>query len=246
MYLKREMYFMIEVPVTTTVGNLYPNFSKAAIKRKTWYLDRNNLRPRTQFRWTLEERTLLYDLRVVKGMSIPEIQRYLRRINKIPICLGPDDTDKFSRTRLHNQIRMAKGTINGLCYKCRALLTKKDLKRINRKDKEDPSLGLCQSCVEEISEYKKERREHALKEGLCPVCTKRKISKGHTTCRKCLSASHRHRYLKGLCGKCGEKPLAKNSISLCQDCLNDNKKTSRSYRRKKRLEDITIGATRAT
>lgn len=238
---------MIKAPVNTTVEDLYPILSKPAIKRKLWYLDKNSLRPRTQFRWTLAERILLYDLRVVKGMSIPEIQKYLRKENKIPIYLDVDDnTDKFSRTRLHNQIRMVKGTIKGLCYKCRSPLTKKDLKRINRKGKEDPSLGLCQSCANETSEYKKERREHALKEGICPICVKRKVIKGHTTCRKCLSASHRHRYIKGLCGKCGEKPLAKNSISLCLDCLNENKKASKEYRRKKRLEDINIGRQHAT
>jgi hypothetical protein len=233
---------MLGAPVTTIVGDIYPNFSTAAIKRKTWYLDLNNIRPRTQFKWTLEERALLYDLRVIKGMSIPEIQKYLRRINHIPAYLDVDDkTDKFSRTRLHNQIRMAKGTINGLCYKCRKPLTKRELKKINQKGKGDPSFGLCKSCTKETSEYKKNRGKQALKKGLCPVCAKREIVTGHATCQECLSSSHRHRYINGLCGKCGEKPLAKNSISLCIDCLAGNKKASKKYRRKKRLEDINIG-----
>jgi hypothetical protein len=236
---------MIEAPITTTVGDLYPIQSTAAIKRKTWYLDKKDLRPRTQFKWTFEERTMLYDLRVVKGMSIPEIQKYLRKINNVSVRLGPDNSkDKFSRTRLHNQIRMAKGTVKGLCYRCRSRLTAKDLKRINLKSKEDPSLGLCQSCADETSGYKKTRRENALQEGLCPICAKRKVDIGHTTCKKCLSASHRHRYIKGLCGKCGKKPIAKNSISLCRGCLKENKRSSKVYRHKKRIEDVTLGVKR--
>jgi hypothetical protein len=108
------------------------------------------------------------------------------------------------------------------------------MKRINKKEKEDPTQGLCIACTRETSEYKKERRETALKIGICPICIKNKVLKGHTLCKKCLSASHRHRYIQGFCGRCGEKPLAKNSISLCDDCLAINRKNSKAYRRKQK------------
>jgi hypothetical protein len=231
---------MKTAPVTTTIEVLYPKTSAASLRRKDWYLDKTSIRPKKQFRWTMEERATLYNLRVEKEWSIPEIQKHFRRKNKIPIFLGiDDDNDKFSRTRLHNQIRIVRASFHGLCYKCRSPLSKRDLKRINKKEKEDPSQGLCLSCSKESSEYKKERRATALKIGICPICVKRKVLKGHTLCKKCLSASHRHRYIQGLCGKCGEKPLAKNSISLCDGCLTENRKASKAYRRKKRLETAT-------
>ena len=220
-----------------TIEDLYPRTKKSALQRKSWYLDIKSIRPKKQFRWTLAERTLLYKLRVEKGMSIPEIQIYFRKKNKIPIYLGANDkNDKFSRTRLHNQIRIARGAFKGLCYKCRKPLTQRDLKRINKKDKEDPSLGLCLSCTKKSAEYKKDRREEALKKGTCPICMKRKVIKGHTMCKKCLSASHRLRYIQGLCGRCGEKPLSKKSICLCDDCLGDNRKKSKAYRIKNKLK----------
>ena len=166
-------------------------------------------------------------------MSIAEIQRYFRNKNKIPVFLGVnDDSDKFSRTRLHNQIRIVRGTFHGLCYKCRSPLTKKDFNRINKKEKEDPSLGLCTHCTKEAAEYKKNRRDLALKIGICPVCVDKKVVKSRTMCKSCLSASHRHRYVKGLCGRCGEKPLAKNSLSLCKGCLEKNRVSSKEYRTK--------------
>ena len=225
------------VVANVTVGDLYPKTKKAALQRKAWYLDTKSIRQKKQFKWTLSERALLYDLRVKQGMSIPEIQKYFRKKNKIPIYLGVDDkNDKFSRTRLHNQIRLARGAFKGLCYKCRKPLTQRDIKRLNKKEKEDPSLGLCLSCTQESAEYKRERREEALKKGICPICMKRKVAKGHTMCRKCLSASHRLRYIQGLCGRCGEKPLSEKSICLCDDCLTDNRKSSKKYRRKNKLK----------
>ncbi len=224
-------------PKTATVEDLYPEKTSSVRLQRAWYLDEKVIRTKRLFRWTLEERALLYDLRIKKGKSIAEIQKFFRIKNKIPISLGPDDnSDKFSRTRLHNQIRMVRGAFEGLCHKCRKPLTKRDLKRINKKDREDPSMGLCSKCSSEQSEYKKNRRDAALVLGLCPVCLDNPVVKGHTMCKKCFSASHRRRYVKGLCGKCGEKPLSKNSISLCDDCLEENRLVSKKYRRKKKLE----------
>jgi hypothetical protein len=228
---------MKTAPVDTTVEELYPRTKIRRTRRKNWYLDKNYVRPKKQFRWTLTERALLYMLRVEQNNSIAEIQKYFRKKNKIPVFLGEDDdSDKFSRTRLHNQIRLVRGTFKGLCYKCRSPLTKKDFNRINRKDKEDPSLGLCAHCLKETTEYKKTRREKALSLGLCPVCVKNKVLKGHTVCQSCLSTSHRHRYIEGLCGRCGERPLAANSITLCLICLRKARKASKEYRSKKQLK----------
>lgn len=217
-----------------TIETLYPKQTKSVKTRQSWYMDVNVIKQKRLFRWTVEERALLYDLRIVKGKSITEIQKFFRKKNKIPVYLGPDDpSDKFSRTRLHNQIRMVRSAFAGLCHKCREPLTEDDLKRLNSKDREDPSMGLCSKCNSELSEYKKDRRGKALELGLCPICLKDKVIKGHTMCKGCLSASHRRRYVLGLCGKCGEKPLSKNSIALCDDCLEENRKHAKEYRQKK-------------
>ena len=204
-------------------------------RRSEWYLDVHSIRPKRQFTWTLTERALLYKLRVEKKMSIAEIQKYFRKKKKIPVFLGVDeDSDKFSRTRLHNQIRLIRGSFQGRCHQCRTPLKKKDLKRINKKEKKDPSLGLCSTCAAKAAEYKKTRREQALSLGICPVCMDDKLLEGHTSCKSCLSTSHRYRYLEGLCGRCGKKPLAKDSSSLCTGCLKKNREASKEYRRKKR------------
>ena len=234
---------MKSAPVT--IETLYPRQEKAIRLRQVWYMDEKVIKQKRQFRWTLEERTTLYDLRVKKNKSIAEIQKYFRKKNRIPLYLGPDDpNDKFSRTRLHNQIRMVRSAFAGLCHKCRSPLTKADLRRLNRRDREDPSMGLCLECTTEVSDYKKERRDSALKLGLCPICVTDKVVKGHTMCKGCLSASHRRRYVKGLCGKCGEKPLSKKSIALCDDCLEENRTASKLYRRKKRAEAKALRAKR--
>lgn len=211
--------------------------TKPFVRRRSWYLDRKNIRTPSQFRWTLQERIILHDLRVKKEWSIAAIQRYLRKLNGIPMYLAADDDkDKYSRTRLHNQIRIIRGSFNGLCHRCRNPLSKKELKRINNRVKEDPSMGLCDECMGKSTEYKREKRNESLKQGICGVCNKRKITKGHTTCKKCLSATHRHRYLNKLCGKCGKNPLAKNSITLCQGCLEENRNVSREYRKRIKRE----------
>lgn len=231
---------MKTAPITTTLEDLYPNTKKAMLRRKPWYTDKEVIPSKKKFKWTLDERAILYKLRVENNMSITAIQKFFREKNNIPIFLGEEDTsDKYSRTRLHNQIRIIRGSFRGLCYRCRKLLTKQDRARINKNKKEDPSFGLCLSCSEEVSKYKKIRRKDVLKIGLCSICVSNKVVKGHTMCQSCLSSSHRRRYIAGICGRCGDKPLAKNSISLCEDCLETNRILSARYRQKqKRLKSI--------
>jgi hypothetical protein len=224
-------YRMCTAPVT--VGLLYPPTNHTASRRQPWYLDVHQLRPKKHFKWTLKERAILYRLRILEQKSILEIQGFFRKKNNIPIDLCADDSnDKFSRTRIHNQIRMVRGTFNGLCHRCREPLSNADLKRINKKKKEDPSLGLCQACHENTAAYKVAKRQKALKEGICPICNEREVMPGHASCRECLSASHRHRYINGLCGECGKRPLAENSISFCEVCLEEKRKNSKEYRKR--------------
>ena len=91
---------MNTAPVNATVELLYSKTTNTTAHRHSWYLDIKQIRPKKQYRWTLKERTVLYKLRVVENKSIPEIQKYFRKLNNIPIYLGVDeDSDKFSRTR---------------------------------------------------------------------------------------------------------------------------------------------------
>jgi hypothetical protein len=200
-------------------------------KRKQWYLDKKEIRPKTQYKWTMEERMILYELRIEREMTIPEIQRYFRKLYKLPIPTDIDDKkDKYSRTRIHNQIRIVKGVIKGLCYKCRKPLTTQDMRYLKKNN--DQFLKLCKKCRKEISKYKRERRNELLKLNICPICGQREILKGKTACKICLSSSHRLRYIEGLCGRCGKRPIAEKSISLCEVCLRRQKKNSRKNKRK--------------
>jgi len=231
-------------PIDITIEDILNKKPKSNAQRPAWYLDKDSIRPKKQFRWTLKERAILYKMRIIQNKSISDIQKYFRIQNNIPIILGINDkNDKFSRTRLHNQIRLIRGSFNGLCHQCRKKLTKSDLKRINRiENKEDPSFGLCLSCTRKYSKYKRNKRLEILADGICPICVKNKVIKGHTTCKKCLSSSHRYRYLDGLCGRCGKNPLAENSIALCEECLDINRKTTFKARYKKLREEKKAAA----
>lgn len=207
---------------------------KKNITRPKWYLDIKIFRPSKQFRWTEKERKLLYEMRVIKEMSITAIQRYFRKKYDIPY----DSTDdQFTNTRLHNQIRMARAIMDNRCHHCRRKLRKKDLKRYedNKRNGRSNDLKLCLSCHETNEKYKKERREDILKKGICPECLKRKVIKGHTTCKKCLSLPQRKRYVDNMCGSCGKYPINKErSHALCTKCLEKNRYYSQRYRYNKK------------
>lgn len=203
---------------------------KKKITRPEWYLDVKIFRPYKQFRWTEKERKQLYKMRVIDEMSITSIQRYFRKKYEIPYT---SKNDQFTTIRLYNQIRMARAVMENQCHHCRRKLRKKDLKRYekNKRNGRSDDLKLCIVCYENSEEYKKDRRERALKQGICPACLKRKVIKGRTTCKRCLSLSQRIRYVDNICGSCGKYPInKKRSSSLCTRCLEKNRHYSQGYR----------------
>lgn len=215
--------------------------------RDAWYLNLKVLRPKTQYKWTLYERSLLYQMRVVQHKSIREIQEYFRKMNSIPTGLDVDDpNDKFSRTRLHNQIRLIRGSFQCLCHSCRKKLTRHDYKRMNLKERKNRSIVLCQECFEKASNYKKTKRLSAIERGVCGVCEKNEIIEGHTLCKACISSTQRYRYIDGKCGQCGKNPIAPSSIALCKSCLTKNREYSRMYLKKKRAERRVNGKKKCT
>jgi hypothetical protein len=162
--------------------------------------------------WTDSERKQIFNMRVVQGMGIDEILDHFQ--------------NRISRVMLFNQIRLARKIMAKRCYRCGTPIPKKSQK---------PGLLTCNSCRVALSEYKKLMRREYLARKVCGVCWERKAIPGHTACRQCIALMHRRRNKKGLCCKCGEKPIDKeNSITLCSGCLEVNRKYARSYTPRKR------------
>ena len=216
-----------------------PNIKEASAKKSfvkkvnkkrhpKWYFDKKVLRPSKNYKWSLEDRALLYEMRVSKDMSIASIQLFFRKRDGLPM---DSDNDKYTYTRLHNQIRMARASMNGLCHKCRKKMTQRDLKRYrdNRKGR-SPDLLLCTKCFEQTKEYKKEKELEAANKGLCIDCRKRRALPGRSTCKRCLSWTQRVRVINNLCSGCGEKPISKKSITFCDDCMETNRVKAKKYR----------------
>lgn len=202
--------------------------------RKEWYLDKKILKKNKNYKWTIEEKLIIYQLRIKQKKSVAEIQRYFRRLYKLPLLSDIDDPkDKFSRTRIHNQIRIVRRSIEGLCYLCKKPLSLEDKRYIKRTKEKDPLMKLCKKCRKRVSDNKRIKRETLLKDDICPICSRRKVLKGHTACMICISFSHRLRNSEGLCGRCGEKPIADYSISLCEDCLEKQRNKSKKEYKKK-------------
>ena len=116
-----------------------------------------------------------------------------------------------------------------------------------------------------LSERKKERtnkrRQQCREQGICTYCKKCKADKGYSRCASCrekfrvYSAQARkrrgvmtpaekkavaerwdERCRLGLCRRCGEKPV--DGRVNCQKCINKARLYQRSYRARKRAEEV--------
>jgi len=175
--------------------------------RPKWYL--SDIKKKTNRDWTLNERILILTLRE-KGVSSEEIAKKVGT----------------SKIRIYNVVRITRKQVDHKCYACGSLLSEKELKaNAHRKVKN------CFSCKKQMSESKKDRREKALERGLCGYCQKRKVTPGKKSCHKCVSATHRRRYILGICGICGENPInKKRSITMCSTCLDAMRSKATKYR----------------
>jgi transposase-like protein len=122
---------------------------------------------------------------------------------------------KFNATRIqiYNITRLARKALKQQCYHCGTPLTEEEATA--------PKTGLikaCNKCKAAFVEYKKERRDRALKIHMCGVCGTRPVLRGHKACKSCISSTYRRRIKEGLCGICGERPI-KGDGSLCEHCL---------------------------
>lgn len=163
------------------------------IKRPAWYLKPP---PEKHQKWDAEKRINIAILRE-EGTS-PELLAKAYGTNKVVI---------------YNQTRVGRCSLNGVCFRCRRPLKKK----------KPGKPELCNQCKEIIREYKRKYRKKAQKIDYCTACGSRKALPGHRYCKNCLSISYRRRIKKGICGVCGERPIAKNSFSMCYTCLKNNR-----------------------
>jgi len=155
--------------------------------------------------WNMTEKSIILTCRQ-NNMStdeiILELQRYARKMRK---------DIKLTRTIIHNQVRMMRRTARGRCYRCGH--------RVTKKAQEKRKQPLCLSCRKAENEYKEERRNEALKKGLCGYCMKRPVVPGTTACKLHLSSTYRRRIAEGICGICGKRKISKKSKSQCDSCL---------------------------
>jgi len=158
--------------------------------------------------WSLQDRLLVYTLRVKENKPVDEVVEILKNKGK--------KADKIS---VYNLTRQSRKALEGKCIKCGNDLTSQEF--ISRKP--GRILYLCTSCKKIVQKSKKERRDQFLEQGLCGSCGKTPHLPGITFCRKCLSAVNRRRLAKGLCGTCGKNPIdTTRSIHQCRHCLELN------------------------
>lgn len=181
----------------------------ATLKRPKWYLD--GVKPLQNHPWTDREKLAVFAFRDEVDTPAEVVAR----------AFG------VSKTQIYNITRLVRRSKNKECFSCGHSLTRKELRQ-------KTLIKSCDRCKEEKRKYKQKRREKCLANGICPYCEKRKLVKGKKACTKCLSASHRRRYNQGVCGQCGQRPIAKDSEALCPLCLEVNRKRSAAQRKIKK------------
>lgn len=150
-----------------------------------------------------------------------------QKIQVLTLCLthtAKEVAEKLgtSVTVINNVKRLAKLGLSGRCFHCGDELTEKE--KAARKNKFSIP---CDACKEKMQEYKKQRRERALKSGLCGYCEKKPVLPGKTACKSCLSSTQRRRNKMGLCGTCGKRPLIQPEGAVCHVC---SKKMTEQHR----------------
>ena len=181
------------------------------MERPEWYLDIKQIKEIENHNWTSTEMRQVYTLRKTYKLSAKKI------------------ADRFGIrvTQVYNTTRLVKRSYNKECFMCGHKLSEEDIGKNKGK-----FIKACTKCKSESLTYKKERREEFLSKGLCGCCETEKVIPGQTSCKKCISATYRRRYLKNLCGRCGKHPITSESTTLCFFCTEKNKKRSKKNRDK--------------
>jgi transposase len=175
--------------------------------RQAWYLGKVSEKKNRE--WTTSEKMAVFTLRI-RNYSATEIaSRYRASISQI-----------------YNVVRLVRKGLKNECYMCGNPLTEKEL-LTNKKH----FIKACEKCKSKALKYKKEIRKEAEKAHLCVYCRIKPAIIGHKSCPDCISLTHRRRYVKGLCGQCGKKPIGKNKLALCEPCAKEIRIKASIYRK---------------
>lgn len=194
-----------------------PGELMSILKRPKWYL--SDVKPLQNHPWTDREKLAVFALRDEEDLPA-------RRVAKV---FG------VTKIQIYNITRLVRRSKNKECFICGNPLSVKE-----RRKQKGRLIKSCDTCKENKKIYKQKRRKGFLKLGICPYCERRKVIKGKKGCKLCLSATHRRRYNRGLCGQCGERPITEKSDALCNLCLGVNRKRSAAQRKLKRLSKDMI------
>lgn len=181
--------------------------------RPNWYL--KNVKDIERHNWSTREMGLIYTLK--KTHNLPAI-----RVAK---------SFDISVVQVYNVTRLVTRAYRRECFMCGKKLSETDLEKNKGK-----FIKACIECKNKSMIYKRERRKVALKKGLCGYCERAKVIPGHTSCKKCISATYRRRYNKDLCGRCGKYPITSGSTTLCQRCTEENRKRSQIHKKKNKTK----------
>ena len=168
--------------------------------RPGWY---TGVGPKRSKEWDKRTRMLILKLRD-KGVTPKEIAEDL----------------ETTVTSVHNQTRVARCSVLGICFQCRRPLPKVRPGIPER----------CDHCKQEHADYKKDLSKDSKKRGICIACRKHPAVPGRSYCTQCLSATYRRRIKEGICGTCGLHPVSKKSESQCTACLKLNRESKREKR----------------
>jgi hypothetical protein len=179
-------------------GNNYDKIFHKTPRRPDWYL--TGVKEKENKDWSHAEMIRVYTMRMEDKKPVKEIAE----------ALG------VSKCQVNNVTRIIKKAIRMLCYTCGSELSKDELKS----KKPGRIVNLCFKCRKEAQEYKHERRQKFLDQGMCGYCGKNEKLPDRDACTSCLSATHRRRERVGLCGNCGKKPIRPGypKGALCDTC----------------------------
>lgn len=177
--------------------------------RQKWYLE--DVRPKKNYVWSNKKMLKVYTLR--KDLPACDVARKL----------------KITITQVYNATRLIKKSLHNECFICGNPLTKDEKNKYKGK-----LIKACNMCREKSRAYKKGRRRIALKFRICIYCQKNKVRPEYVSCTKCISATHRRRYKKNLCGQCGKYPINYPEESICRICAKKNRERATEYRLQKK------------
>ena len=183
------------------------------VSRPQWYAKAQFIRKKRNHSWTRQEIKNVLNLR---AQQIP-----------VDLIIAKLRLKDVKRSQVYNILRISKKNNSGKCFQCGHDMTRTEIMA-----QEKNAFKICLSCQEKNLQYKQKIRKNNQKKGMCIYCGTKPPLKDRKTCKHCLSSTHRRRIAEGLCGTCGKRPISSRSTAKCDICLEINKTSSHTHRKR--------------